>query len=68
MTPEREAELFADLKHLVKAIDDVRRVQEDHTKMIADLSGQQKVILTWLQSTDQRFTAIMAPYSQRQAS
>ena len=68
MTPEREAELFADLKYLVKAVDQIRSTQEDHSKQIAHLEGKVDMMALWLQSTDQRFTAIMAPYQQRQAS
>ena len=34
----------------------------------AVLAGRLDEQRAWLQSTDQRFTAIMAPYQQRQAS
>jgi len=68
MTPEKESELFADLKYLIKAVDDIKRTQEEHTRQIAELKGQNSIMLAWLQSTDQRFTAIMAPYQQKPAA
>ncbi|MEI8393928.1 MAG: hypothetical protein WCF85_04275 [Rhodospirillaceae bacterium] len=51
----------AQFKHIISLL-------ESHSTQIAELKGQQSILLAWLQATDQRFTAIMAPYQQRAAS
>ncbi|MEI8397155.1 MAG: hypothetical protein WCF85_20720 [Rhodospirillaceae bacterium] len=68
MTPDQEIELRSDMKHLIRAIEEQGRNIMMLREQMARMEGKQDVMLTWLQSTDQRFTAIMAPYQQRQAS
>ena len=82
MTPQKEAELFATLASMSKLLekviatqdeharklDKIQETQEDHTKQIARLDGKIEMLALWMQSTDQRFTAIMAPYQQKPAA
>ncbi len=68
MTPDQEIELRGDIKHLIRAVEEQSRNIMGLREQMARMEGKQDVMLTWLQSTDQRFTAIMAPYQQRQAS
>ncbi len=75
MTPDKERKLFgrlADigktLEHHGKLLEKIITIQEKHAEQIAEVKGQVSMLALWLQSTDQRFTAIMAPYHQKQAS
>lgn len=67
MTPEKEAELFAKLDKLMDLTQrqtiEISEIRGDIKAVNARLDERQ----AWLQSTDQRFTAIMAPYQQHKS-
>ncbi len=72
MTPEKEAELFATLATIGSRLARIEDTLATHTAQFADLRGDIKAInarldeqRAWLQSTDQRFTAIMVPHQPR---
>jgi hypothetical protein len=65
---EKEAELFATLANIGSKLDRALAILDSHTAQIAELKGQPAVRLQWLLSTDQRFSAIMAPYQPRPAT
>jgi len=46
MTPEKETELFADLKYLIKVVDDIKRTQLDHTRQFAHLGRKLDLLTT----------------------
>ncbi len=68
MTPETEARLCILIEQAIEGNKRVEAKIDNLADRISRMEGKQDVMLTWLQSTDQRFTAIMAPYQQRQAS
>ncbi|MEI8393539.1 MAG: hypothetical protein WCF85_02305 [Rhodospirillaceae bacterium] len=61
MSPEREADLFAKLDLILSRIN---ALDGD----MREIKGQQTVLLAWLQATDQRFMAMMAPIAQNRKS
>jgi len=72
MTPEKEAELFAKVDRLQDGLNKLFELVSRQTAEISDMRGDFKAVnarldeqRAWLQSTDQRFTAIMTPYQQK---
>ena len=65
MTPEKEAELFSTLATIGAKLDRLQASVDGHTVQIAEVKGQISMLAMWMQSTDQRFTAIMAPYQPK---
>ena len=65
MTPEREAELFTTLANIGAKLDRLQATADSHTMQISEIKGQISMLAMWMQSTDQRFTAIMAPYQPK---
>jgi len=65
VTPEKEAELFTKLDRLLELVArqslEISEIRGDLKAVNARLDEQR----AWLQSTDQRFTAIMTPYQPR---
>ena len=59
--PDREPEILGKLDQVLSALE---RQSERQTVMegdIREVKGQLSIMLMWLQSMDQRFTALMAP-------
>ena len=65
MTPEKEAELFSSLANIGAKLDRLQASVDSHTVQIAEVKGQISMPAMWMQSTDQRFTAIMTPYQPK---
>lgn len=66
--PERESEILSKLDQVRIALERqsarLERQSERQTAMegdIREVKGQLSIMLTWLQSMDQRFSALMAP-------
>ena len=49
------------LNNIEGMVRDVQGEQRAHAERLARLDGKYDVMLAWLQSTDQRFGALMAP-------
>lgn len=75
MTPETEAEIKASLAGIQRLLERMISTQEKQGEQVAEVRGDLKAVnarldeqRAWLQSMDQRFTAIMAPYQQKPAA
>ena len=61
MHNDKAVEILTKIDMLITMVRDVQIQQRQHSEQIARLEGKYDVMLAWLQSTDQRFEALMVP-------
>ena len=59
--PERESEILSKLDKVLTILEHQSERQTAMEGDIRELKGQMSIMAAWMQSIDQRFTALMAP-------